>query len=424
MDLLARDERAVAGAEKLRFFPLAITGGSGSYLHEEGGRPLLDLSASWTAAGLGYGHPSTTSAVCDAITTSPGAGGISSVNPHTVGLAEDLLARTPTYSQRPDDRRVYLGNCGTDANDVALRCARIATGRRRLLAFKGGYHGGLGLAMAVSGVHVESGSTPDPDTAFLPFPRTARELDLLLVEVAELFATHSFAACIVEPIQSDGGLVVPPDGFLALLAAECRAAGVLLIVDEVKVGLGRTGYRNAYEYDHAVPDIVTLGKALGGGLPLSAAIGPAWVLDGPKASALLTTAGNPVCAAAGRAVISTIDREGLVDLTRSRGASLMAGLETERSERMGDIRGRGLSIGIDIVDPEKGDLDLESARRVVYRAWQLGVVVFYVGRGVLEITPPLTISDSECEAACTIIGRAIREATSVTSHDLGAFTGW
>lgn len=102
----------------------------------------------------------------------------------------------------------------------------------------------------------------------------------------------------------------------------------------------------------------------------------------------------------------------------------MAGLETERSERMGDIRGRGLSIGIDIVDPEKGDLDLESARRVVYRAWQLGVVVFYVGRGVLEITPPLTISDSECEAACTIIGRAIREATSVTSHDLGAFTGW
>ena len=423
MDLLARDDRAVAGAEKLRFFPLAVTGGSGSYLVEEGGRQLLDLSASWTAAGLGYGHPAVVSAVQHAIASPPGTGAISSVNPHTVGLAEDLLSRTSTGADTAD-RRVYLGNCGTDANDVALRCARLATGRRGLLAFSGGYHGGLGLAMAVSGVHVEAGTTPDAHTTFLPFPRTPEELIQLERQIDDALATGAFAACIVEPIQSDGGLLIPPDGFLELLSRSCRAAGTLLIVDEVKVGLGRTGDRNAYEHDGIEPDIVTFGKVLGGGLPLSAAVGPDWVLDGPTASALLTTAGNPVCAAAGRAVLRTIDAEGLVAAARVHGETLIAGLDDGRTERMGQVRGRGLAIGVEIVDPVTGEADPAFARRVVFRAWQLGVIVFYVGGSVLEVTPPLTINAVECQIAIDTITRAIAEADAVSDADIAPFAGW
>ncbi len=423
MDLLARDDRAVAGAEKLRFFPLAVTGGSGSYLLEEGGRHLLDLSASWTAAGLGYGHPAVVAAVQHAIASPPGTGAISSVNPHTVGLAEDLLMRT-SITADVSGRRVYLGNCGTDANDVALRCARLATGRRGLLAFTGGYHGGLGLAMAVSGVHVEAGAAPDADTTFLPYPRTPEDLVHLERQIGDALATGAYAACIVEPIQSDGGLLIPPDGFLELLSRSCRAAGTLLIVDEVKVGLGRTGDRNAYEHDGIEPDIITFGKVLGGGLPLSAAVGPDWVLDGPTASALLTTAGNPVCAAAGRAVLRTIDDEGLVAAAGVHGETLIAGLEAGRSARMGQVRGRGLTIGVEIVDPVTGEADPAFARRVVFRAWQLGVIVFYVGGSVLEVTPPLTISARECQIAIEAITRAIAEADSVSDADIAPFAGW
>jgi 4-aminobutyrate aminotransferase len=423
MDLLARDDRVVAGAEKLRFFPLAVTGGSGSYLLEEGGRHLLDLSASCTAAGLGYGHPALVSAVQLAIASPPGTGAISSVNPHTVGLAEDLLSRTST-GEDPSARRVYLGNCGTDANDVALRCARLATGRRGLLAFASGYHGGLGLAMAVSGVHVEAGTTPDADTTFLPFPRTPEDLVHLERQIGDALSTGAFAACIVEPIQSDGGLLIPPDGFLDLLCRSCRAAGTLLIVDEVKVGLGRTGDRNAYEHDGIEPDIVTFGKALGGGLPLSAAVGPAWVLDGPTASALLTTAGNPVCAAAGRSVLRTIDAEGLVEAARVHGDALMVGFDAGRTERMGQVRGRGLTIGVEIIDPTTGEADPAYARRVVFRAWQLGVVMFYVGGSVLEITPPLTINAAECGIAIDAVTRAIAEADAVSDGDIAPFAGW
>lgn len=424
MDLLARDDRAVAGAEKLRFFPLAVTGGEGSYLMEAGGRSLLDLSSSWTAAGLGYGHPAIVSAVTRAMASPPGTGGISSVNPHTVGLAEDLLNRTPTSNDDTDERRVYLGNCGTDANDVALRCARHATGRPRLLAFTGGYHGGLGLAMAVSGVHVDAGTAPDSETTFLPYPRTSAELDGLEHQLRETLSSCEFAACIVEPIQSDGGVVLPPDGFLTLLSHACATTGTLLIVDEVKVGLGRTGDPNAYEYEGIRPDIVTFGKVLGGGLPLSAAVGPAWVLDGPTASALLTTAGNPVCAAAGRAVLHTIDGEGLTQAARLHGEALLTGIIAGRSERMGHVRGRGLTIGVDIVDPDTGAADPLYARRVVYRAWQLGAVVFYVGGSVLEVTPPLTMDSRECDIAVEFLCRAISEAHLVSEDEVAPFVGW
>ena len=420
MTLLDRDERSVAGVEKLRFFPLAVVGGQGSWLIEEGGRHLLDLSASWTAAGLGYGHPRVVEAVSQAIANQPGAGGISSVSAPAVSLAENLLSITPIAEL---DARVYLGNCGSDANDVALRACRAATGRSHLLAFRGGYHGGFGVAMGVSGVYVEAGTPAAADSTLLPYPAAADQVPASLAALDVALSGGDVAALILEPIQSDGGIIVPPRGFLTEVVARCRAADVPVICDEVKVGLGRTGWLHAFQYDGVRPDIVTFGKSLGGGLPLSAAVGPASILDGPAASALLTTAGNPVCAASGLAVLKAIEDEGLTRRAELVGERIRGGLQELSPVGMGTLRGRGLTIGVPIVDAD-GRPSAVMARKVCYRAWQLGAVVFYVGGSILEVTPPLVITDEDADLGVEILGRAIAEADSVTDAEVAPFTGW
>ncbi|XTP37483.1 aspartate aminotransferase family protein [Mycobacterium sp. TJFP1] len=432
--LYARDEAVIAGIEKLRFFPLEVQSGQGCTLVTPDGRELLDLSATWTASGLGHGHPAVAEAVSRAVRDAPGSGGLSAVHPDSVGLAEDLLALVPGEGER----RVYLGHAGSDANDVALRACRHATGRRTVVAFEHSYHGGVGVAMGVSGVHIDAGAPADPDAVFLPYPNPFRpgpdgvEADVAAcLDLAEHHLGGGRVAClIVEPILSDGGLVVPPDGFLARLHEVCRRHDVPMICDEVKMGLGRPGTLHAFEHDGVVPDIVTFGKVIGGGLPLSAAVGPAAILDHPPAAALLTTAGNPVRTAAGRAVLKTIVSEGLVDNAAKVGAVLADSLRTladsPGGDRIGDVRGRGLAIGLELVDPASGDRDPRLAAAVVYRAWELGAVVYYVGGNVLEITPPLVLTESQAAQAAEIIGAAIGDAAAgkIDAEEVAKYAGW
>lgn len=428
--LYKRDEAVIAGIEKLRFFPLEVISGHGCTLVTPDGRELLDLSATWTACGLGHGHPAIADAVSRAVRTAPGAGGLSAVHPDSVGLAEDLLALVPGGGER----RVYLGHAGSDANDVALRACRHATGRRTVMAFEHSYHGGVGVAMGVSGVHVDAGAAPDPDAVFLPYPNPFRptsagiegDVSACLALAERHLATGSIACLIVEPILSDGGLVVPPDGFLGRLHEVCRRHGVPMICDEVKMGLGRPGTLHAFEHDGVVPEIVTFGKVLGGGLPLSAAVGPAELLDNPPAAALLTTAGNPVCTAAGRAVLATVVGDGLPEQAAKVGAVLQDALRALDSDVIGEVRGRGLAIGLELVDPATGDRDPRLAAQVVYRAWELGAVVYYVGGNVLEITPPLILSEAEAVRAAEILGAAIADAAAgrVDAEEVARYAGW
>jgi 4-aminobutyrate aminotransferase len=432
--LYQRDEAAVAGIEKLRFFPLEVVSGHGSTLVDPDGRELLDLTATWTASGLGHGHPAVVEAVSRAVKNAPGSGGLSAVHPDSVGLAEDLLALVPGSGER----RVYLGHAGSDANDVALRACRHASGKRTVVAFEHSYHGGVGVAMGVSGVHVDAGAAPDPDSVFLSYPNPFRpkaddvrdDVASCLAAAARHLETGSIACLIVEPILSDGGLVVPPDGFLAQLHELCRTHGVPMICDEVKMGLGRPGTLHAFEHDGVVPDIVTFGKVLGGGLPLSAAVGPADILDNPPAAALLTTAGNPVCTAAGRAVLSTIVNEALPERAATVGKLLADGLRglagSPGSDRIGEVRGRGLAIGLELVDPATGKRDPRLAAQVVYRAWELGAVVYYVGGNVLEITPPLVLTEDEAARAVDLLGAAIADAAAgrVDAEEVAKYAGW
>jgi 4-aminobutyrate aminotransferase len=433
--LRARDAGAIAAIGRLRFSPLCVIGGHGSRLTEEGGRTLLDLSASWGAASLGYGHPALTEAVTRACADMAGAGLLSLPNENAVALAEELLHLTPGTGER----RVWFGHSGSDANDCALRAVQAATGRSRFISFIGSYHGSLSGSMSVSGHTAMTHTLPRAGLVLLPYPDSYRPrfsaddvLKLLDFQFATTCPPAQVAAIFIEPLMSDGGLIVPPPGFLAAIQERCRRHGILVIVDEVKVGLARSGKLHCFEYEGLQPDLVVFGKGLGGGLPLSAVIGPRSIMDHAPAFAIQTTGGNPVAAAAGRAVLRAIADEGLVERAHRMGDMLAKGLHALKLKHpiVGHVRGRGLVLGVDLVSDgaSREPVPVTTTAKVIYRAYQLGAVLFYVGmRGnVLELTPPLTMSADEVQEGVDILDRAMSDVARglVSDGDVAPFMMW
>ena len=433
--LSQRDTAAIAEIQKLRFNPLAARGGSGSYLTTEDGRRILDLSASATAASLGYAHPAVTEAVTRALTDMAGASLLMYPNEPAAALAEALLQVTPDSGER----RVWFGHSGSDANDAAARVLEAATGRPRFISFIGSYHGGVAGSMAISGHTAMTHTLPRPGLVLLPYPDPYRPrfsadevLDMLDYQFETTCPPEQVAAVFIEPIMSDGGLIVPPAGFLKTLEERCRQHGILTVLDEVKVGCGRSGLFHAFSHEGLTPDLVVLGKGLGGGLPLSAVIGPAEVLDHRPAFAIQTTGGNPVCTAAGLAVLRTILDEDLPAHAARMGKQLADGLRAlgERHAMIGDVRGRGLAIGVDLVQDRESKTPVEATTtaKVILRAYELGASFIYVGldANVLEITPPLNLSDAECDEGLAIIDQALSDVVEgrVSDEAVQAYMNW
>ncbi|GAA6122299.1 aspartate aminotransferase family protein [Bifidobacterium psychraerophilum] len=447
-ELIARDTRDIAAAQKVRFFTQAMSGGRGSILFGPRGEEFIDLSATWTAAAIGYSDPRIQRAVHDCLGNCPGMGIGSIINEQTMLAAERLLELTDSvgYGTTNDDRRVYFGHSGSDANDIALRLCRRASeehgGGRRVLAFEHSYHGGLGEALGLSGVQVEGGARPDSCVTFLPYPDAGHphadlatpeeELAYCIESARQALGKGDVCCLIVEAILSDGGMIIPPLGFLSGLRELCDRFDVPMICDEVKVGLGRSGMLHAYQYEGIHPDIVTFGKALGGGLPISAIVGPAAILDCVPGSSLLTMGGNPVCSAAAVCLLDILTKEGLAE------QALRKGEEARRycgeSIRNGDaavknhiveVRGRGLSMAIELSDGTQQDSE-RFAEKVCFRAHQLGVVVYYVGGHVLEITPALNIDEQTLRLGLSRVLQAIGDVSAgmVGDDDIAGFGGW
>ena len=438
MNLINRDEKVIAGIEKIRFSPIAPIGGDGCYIIEENGRRLLDFSGSWGAAGLGYSNSAITEAITQASKSMASVSLLSYASEPAISLAEELISIVPGDTSR----KVWFGHSGSDANDMVVRLLEAATGRKKFITFYGAYHGGISGSIAVSGHSSQKHSPRREGVFYLSYPNTYRsDIDNnlpenILKKLDKLFDTtcppKEVAAVFIEPIQSDGGVIVPPSGFMKSLEKKCKEHGILIVVDEVKVGLGRSGLMHAFEYEDLTPDIITFGKSLGGGLPLSAVVGPSEIMDFAPAFSIMTTSGNPVCISAGRTVLKTIQKENLISNANIMGKNLQEGLKqlANKHELIGDVRGRGLAIGVELVknrNEDKKAAKLETAK-IVYRAYELGLVIFYVGMesNVLELTPPLIMSQNESKLGLEILDQAFTDVSNglVPDAAIEKYKGW
>lgn len=435
-DLYSRDAAALSSMSHLRFFPQAVTGGRGCWLRSDDGRDLLDFSGSWGAAGLGHAHPAIRAAVDAALSSQAGASLLSTASEPAVLLAERLLSVVPRRARG----RVWLGHSGSDANETVVRAVLAATGRSRIIAFEGGYHGGTTGSVAVSGHPVQDASARLPGLSLIPFPNplrdggpeaaAARSLDRLRTLLEDEGTGADIAAMFIEPIQSDGGMLVAPDGFFREVEALCRRHGILLVCDEVKVGLGRTGRLHCYEHLGIEPDIIVFGKALGGGLPISAAVGPETVMNHASAFSFQTLHGNPVCASAALAVLDTVEREGLAQNAAEVGAYLATGLQdlARHHACITEVRGKGLALGAELVTGDDMAPAAQITALAVYRAHQLGLVLYYVGvaSNVLEFTPPLILSRAEVDTGIAILDQSLTDVARgvIGPGDIAGFDGW
>ncbi len=439
--VVAREDRAVGNAMKIRFYPFVPAGADGNRLRDADGNDYVDMIASGGVAQTGYHHPRVRAAIVDELDRTWTDMHCCYPNERTTELAEQLCARLPgTF-----EKKAIFGATGSDANDAIAKLVPLATGRPRLISFVGAYHGQTSGSAAISG-HQTMARIAGPGTVTkVPYPYPYRcafgpcspvECSLKCVRFIEDYAlgavspAEQTAAIIMEPIQSDGGDVVPPDNVIPALRELCDRYGLWLIFDEVKTGLGRTGRFFGFEHAGVVADAVSLGKPLGGGLPLSAVVGRRELGDA-DAFALSTLGGSPVPAAAALATLEVIDDEGLVERAALMGARLQDGLRALAAAHpiIGDVRGRGLMVGIELVTSrETREPATKDAARLVYRCFELGLLVIYCGAAgnVIEMTPPLTIDERDIDDALAILDEALSdiEAGRFDDAKLERYAGW
>jgi 4-aminobutyrate aminotransferase len=433
--LLATDQQYVAESMKIRFFPIVLESSTGCRIRDVDGREYLDFSSSWAVANTGYGHPRVVAAACDQLRKTSTNSHLSIPSAVTITLAERLAQLLPGDFAK----KVWFGHSGSEAGDLISKFVPIARRRPRMLSFVGGYHGATAGAARLAGHASLSAFSDDPRFAKVPYPNPFRypgtpdecsREHLEGVRRTLEADPESYAGVVVEPLMSDGGLIVPPVGFLEGLERLCRAYGCYLIADEVKSGFGRTGRLFAFEHSSLIPDAVMLGKPMASGIPLSAVVGRSEILDAVPSGHMLSTGGNPVACAAGMATLDVILEEHLVELAAERGEQLRTRLAqvAARCEAVGDVRGRGLMIGVELVVPGTKNPNASLAAQVCYRAAELGLVLFYVGMksNVLEITPPLVVSANEIDQGVEILERALGDALAgrVSAEKTKAFAGW
>lgn len=314
---------------------LTLVAGDGVHLRDPAGIAYLDLMSNYGANIFGYGHPTLTSRLESQIRTLTTLHG-SFANDQRAEAAQRLVGRCGGGLAQ-----AFFSNSGTEANEAALKFAVLATGRKRFIACRNGYHGKtLGALSATDGPKFRSAFEPLLwDFAFIPFN------DLEALEAALQAETAAF---LVEPIQGEGGIILPDPGYLAKAAELCRSRGALLILDEVQTGLGRTGRFLASQSENLMYDLATLGKGLGGGIPAAATLVTPAIADRiPRSSHTSTFGGNPLAAAG---ILATLDllNESLLSHVREMGAYFLERLRSIRSELLVCVRGQGLMIGLEV----------------------------------------------------------------------------
>jgi 4-aminobutyrate aminotransferase / (S)-3-amino-2-methylpropionate transaminase / 5-aminovalerate transaminase len=420
-EILDRKERVVADPLSV-YHPVVIERGHGATLTDVDGNTFIDFTGGVGCLNVGHSHPRVIEAAQEQLEHFSHTD--FTIVPYEVyvRLAERLCELAPI-----DNAKAAFFNAGTEAIENAIKFARAYTGRPAVIAFEGGFHGRtlLSLSMTSKTHPYKAGLGPfAPEVYRVPFPNDYRgpsakaALEALERALVTQVAAETVAAIVIEPVQGEGGFVVAPQEFIEGVRRLCDEHGIVMVVDEVQTGFGRTGKLFAIEHYGVEPDVITLAKSIAMGLPLSATIGKAAILDAPGDSAIGGTyVGNPVAQAAALAVLDVISAEDLCARATVLGGSIRARMEAwqSRYRGIGDVRGLGSMLAIEFVrDRETKEPDADSATAVVEEAAGNGLLLLKSGiySNCIRVLSPLTLSDAELDEALGVWEQALETVFS------------
>jgi 4-aminobutyrate aminotransferase len=411
----------------IKEYPLVVARGSGVMVEDVDGNRFLDFMAGIAVASTGFSHPEVVRAVHEAASRFLHICGSDFYYDAMAALCERLAKLAPG----PTKKRVFLTNSGTETTEAAIKLVRHATRRTAIVAFHGAFHGRStgAVSLTSSKARQHAGFGPLlPDVHHVPFAyryrcRHCASLDACTLACvssieSELFTRHldpaDCAAIFVEPIQGEGGYVVPPNGFMRGLRELCDRHGILLVCDEVQSGVGRTGRMWACDHEGIEPDILLTAKGLGSGMPIGAMIARETIDRWKTGSHGSTFGGNPVCCAAALATLDLVERE-LMANAREQGERLIGAMRKLAGKYacIGDVRGRGLMIGLEFVkDRATREPDGELVHKLVEMAFQRGLLLLGAGRSALRLAPPLIIDSTDIDTGVQIIDECLAELTA------------
>jgi 4-aminobutyrate aminotransferase/(S)-3-amino-2-methylpropionate transaminase len=428
LELMARRERAVPKAV-FNMVPVFVERASGAIVEDVDGNRLIDFGAGLAVLNVGNAHPAVVEAIREQAEAYTHTCFHVTLNEPYIALAERLNELTPGTQEK----RTMLVNSGAEAVENAIKLARSFTRRPAVVTFDHAFHGRTLMAMTLTGkaMPYKKGFGPfAPEVYRLPFAYPYRCptgqppeacgpscADLVIDEIEQHIGPESVACVIAEPVQGEGGFVVPAPEFLPRIAEFCRERGILFVADEVQTGFGRTARWFGVEHFGLEPDIVVTAKALGGGLPIGGITARADIMDSVHVGGLGGTfGGNPLAASAALEVIAAIEREGLLERAGRVGDTLTAGLRDlqDAHEVIGDVRGLGAMVAMELVEDRGTKRPAKEATgRVLEECYRQGLIALKAGTydNVVRLLPPLTIEDDLLEEGLGLLDKALAAAT-------------
>ncbi len=395
-------DRTVTSPSYTRDYPLVVARGEGCMLEDVDGNVFLDMTAGIAVTATGHAHPEVVRAIQNQTAKLLHMSGTDFYYEPMVDLAEKLV----NYAPFPKGGKVFFTNSGAESNEGAIKLARYYTGRSLIVAFLGAFHGRTYGAMSLTGSKVVQragfGSLV-PGVTHIPYG-THHSLDYLEQQLfSSMVPPQEVAAIFVEPIQGEGGYIVPEDGFLARLREICDRHGILMVVDEVQSGMGRTGHLFAIEHWGIMPDIITSAKGIASGLPLGAIISRPEFMTWPPGSHATTFGGNPVACAAALATLNLLEG-GLMANAVKMGELLQAGLSKlhDKFPQISPPRGKGLMVAVDLWDGE-GKLNPKLRDSILHAAFHRGLLLLGCGKAAIRFCPPLVIDERQIHIAIDIL---------------------
>jgi len=423
-ELVKKDESLISPSY-VRFYPLVVESGKDCIVKDVDGNEYIDFNSGLVCLNVGHNHPKVISAIKSQCNRFLHYSNTDFYYNEVVNLAERLSEITPGSF----DKKVYFGNSGTEAIEAAVKLAKWHTRKQLFIGFISAFHGRTVGALSFTASKpaqrrhffpLMPGVThvPYPYCYRCPFHQTYPDCHYWCIDFIDEFVFKKYvppedvAAILFEPIQGEGGYVVPPPEYFERLKKLADKHGILLVDDEVQAGMGRTGKWFAIENWNVEPDILCSAKALASGLPLGATIANAKVMDWIGGSHASTFGGNPLSCVVASAVIGVIKEERLLENATKQGAYILKRLENlkEKSEIIGDVRGKGLMIGMEIVENKENEKPAaKKASEIMTRSWKRGVAVITCGVSTVRIAPPLTITRELLDTALEIIEDVVKE---------------